>query len=185
MARENKTKYAILGLMAEKPVSGYDIKKAVEESLGNFWSESYGQIYPVIKQLTEEGFARREAIETREGKPARHVYTITEKGREKLRSWLVEPAEPQKERVEVLLKLFFGKEVPVTENIKHLQRFKDENSALLEKYSAIEGCLKKEYVNEAGFPYWLSTVRCGIKVSSAMIEWCNETIEDLKGGSLE
>lgn len=185
MARENKTKYAILGLMAEKPVSGYDIKKAVEESLGNFWSESYGQIYPVIKQLTQEGFVRREAIETREGKPARHVYTITEKGREKLRSWLIEPAEPHRERVEVLLKLFFGNEVPVSESIKHLERFREENSALLEKYLTIEDCLKSEYGNETALPYWLSTVRCGIKVSSAMIEWCNETIENLKGGFLE
>ncbi len=184
MARENKTKYAVLGLMAEKPVSGYDIKKAVEESLGNFWSESYGQIYPVIKQLTEEGFVIREAVETREGKPSRHVYTITDRGREKLRTWLLEPAEPHRERVEILLKLFFGKEIPISENIKHLQRFKEEHSALLEKYLTIEACLKKEYGNETALPYWLSTVRCGIKVSSAMIEWCNETIENFKGGSL-
>lgn len=185
MARENKTKYAILGLMSEKPVSGYDIKKAIEKSLGNFWSESYGQIYPVIKKLTEEGLARIESIETREGKPPRHVYTITEHGREELRSWLLEPADPHRERVEILLKLFFGKEIPISENIKHLQRFKEEHMALLEKYSTIEKCLKTEYKDETALPYWLSTVRCGIKVSSAMIEWCNETIKDLKGGFSE
>jgi DNA-binding PadR family transcriptional regulator len=180
MARENKTKYAVLGLMSEKPVSGYDIKKAIEQSLGNFWSESYGQIYPVIKKLTEEGLAARSSIEITEGKPDRHVYTITEKGLKELHSWLLEPAEPHRERVEVLLKLFFGKEVPVSENIKHVQRFKEEHMALLEKYSAIEEFLKTEYGHETALPYWLSTVRCGIKASSAMIEWCNETIEDFK-----
>ena len=42
--REVKSKYAILGMLSIEPMSGYDIKKEVEKSISNFWTESYGQI---------------------------------------------------------------------------------------------------------------------------------------------
>ncbi len=51
MARENKTKYALLGLLNVCPGSGYDIKKLMEQSTSNFWNESYGQIYPILKDV--------------------------------------------------------------------------------------------------------------------------------------
>ena len=49
--REVKSKYAILGMLSIEPMSGYDIKKEVEKSISNFWTESYGQIYPVLRNL--------------------------------------------------------------------------------------------------------------------------------------
>jgi DNA-binding PadR family transcriptional regulator len=49
--REVKSKYAILGMLSIAPMSGYDIKKQVETSISNFWSESYGQIYPALRNL--------------------------------------------------------------------------------------------------------------------------------------
>jgi DNA-binding PadR family transcriptional regulator len=60
MPRENKTKFAVLGLLAYAPLSGYDIRRIYAQSLGNFWSESYGAIYPILKRLEEEGLATRE-----------------------------------------------------------------------------------------------------------------------------
>ena len=59
MPRENKTKYAVLGLLAYAPLSGYDIRRIYAQSLGNFWSESYGHIYPILKRLKAEGLATR------------------------------------------------------------------------------------------------------------------------------
>jgi len=53
--KENKSKYAIMGMLSMGPVSGYDIKKRFEESLSYFWNESYGQIYPILKKITQTG----------------------------------------------------------------------------------------------------------------------------------
>src|SRR5258707_12735330 len=57
MAKENKSRYALLGMLSIRPGSGYDIKKFMEQSTSNFWHESYGQIYPLLKQLVDEGLA--------------------------------------------------------------------------------------------------------------------------------
>ena len=52
--KDKKSKYAILGMLSIEPMSGYDIKKEIEENISNFWTESYGQIYPVLKSLVAE-----------------------------------------------------------------------------------------------------------------------------------
>ena len=49
--KENKSKYAIMGMLSMGPMSGYDIKKRFEKSLSYFWNESYGQIYPILRKL--------------------------------------------------------------------------------------------------------------------------------------
>src|SRR5438093_13649890 len=123
MAKENKSRYAILGMLSQGPRSGYAIKRAIEQSVANFWKESYGQIYPILKQLADEGLTTSHA-EKQAGKPERYVYTITEQGRAELRRWLSEPIEYAVERNELLLKLFFGKRGSVADNIKHVQEFR-------------------------------------------------------------
>src|SRR5713101_9582637 len=90
MAKENKSKYAVLGALSNCPGSGYDIKKMMEQSTSNFWNESYGQIYPILKQLVEEGLAASHT-EKQEGKPEKYIYTLTDEGQEELRHWLIEP----------------------------------------------------------------------------------------------
>ena len=111
MAKENKSRYAVLGMLSLRPMSGYDLKKYIELGTSNFWSESYGQIYPMLKQLAEEGLTSSH-VEKREGRPERHVYTLTDKGWDALRHWLTEPVESQLARNELLLKLFFGCDTP-------------------------------------------------------------------------
>ena len=132
MPRENKTKYAVLGLLAYAPMSGYDVKRIYAQSLGNFWSESYGHIYPILKRLEDEGLATR-SVEHQDGKPDRNVYTITELGREELHRWLAQPLDPHKERVELLLKLFHGWEVGPAVMIEHVKRTRAEHEALLQE----------------------------------------------------
>src|SRR5918999_5504170 len=108
--REIKSKYAILGMLSIEPMSGYDIKKEVETSISNFWTESYGQIYPVLRKLIGEKLVTK-TVESEAGKPDRHVYALTAQGRKELRRWLREGFAPKIQRNEFLLKLFFGEEI--------------------------------------------------------------------------
>ena len=178
MAKENKSKYALLGILSIYPGSGYDIKKFMEQSTSNFWSESYGQIYPILKQLVEEGLATSHT-EKQEGKPERYVYTLTDRGLEELRRWLTEPIEYMVERNELLLKLFFGRQSTIADNIEHVKQFQKLQEQLLHKYRGIEAYLKANCVNNADMCYSLITVRYGILRCQALLSWCEETIDTL------
>src|ERR1700694_1092510 len=89
---DSSSKFAILGTLSLHPASGYDIKQFVESSIGHFWNESYGSIYPILKKLTQSGF-----IQPQKGSPGgreRVVYAITSQGEKALREWLLLPPRP-------------------------------------------------------------------------------------------
>jgi PadR family transcriptional regulator, regulatory protein AphA len=178
MAKENKSKYALLGLLSICPGSGYDIKKFMEQSTSNFWNESYGQIYPILKQLVAAGLATSHT-EKQEGKPERYVYTLTDKGLEELRHWLTEPIEHMVERNELLLKLFFGRQNTIAGNIEHVQQFRTLQEQLLRKYQGIEEFLKANCADNPDLCYSLITVRYGILRCQSLLTWCDETIDTL------
>ncbi|HEY6539505.1 MAG TPA: PadR family transcriptional regulator [Ktedonobacteraceae bacterium] len=175
MAKENKSKYAVLGALSICPGSGYDIKKLMEQSTSNFWNESYGQIYPILKQLLEEGLATSHT-EKQEGKPERYVYTLTGRGTDELQRWLSEPVEYVVERNELLLKLFSGAYVPVATNIEHVRTFQQLQRQLLKKYENIERSLE----SDPDRLYPLLTLRYGIHRCQAMLVWCKETLATLE-----
>ncbi len=176
--RETKSKYSILGMLSISPMSGYDIKKRIEESVSNFWTESYGQIYPILKSLVAEKLVTK-TVERGSGKPDRHVYALTEKGRKELQRWLSEGVTPKVERNELLLKLFFGEEVSVATSISHIKRYQELQQGLLERYQAIEAEIKAEYADNPNLPYWVLTVRYGQHVNRALLDWCDESLAKL------
>jgi PadR family transcriptional regulator, regulatory protein AphA len=178
MSKENKSKYAILGVLSYGPMSGYDIKKFIQQSISNFWNESYGQIYPILKQLTAEGLASSHT-EKQEGKPERYMYTLTGKGWEALQQWLTEPSEHLVGRIEILLKLFFGRHTPVSTSIEHVQRFRTLQVQLLHKYAEIEKHINASCSDETERLYLLMTVSYGLHESQALVAWCDETLAAL------
>lgn len=182
MAKENTSRYAILGMLALKPTSGYGIKKLMEQSTSNFWSESYGQIYPILKQLTGEGLATSHT-ERQEGKPERNVYTLTARGQSELQNWLEADIEDTPERIEILLKLFFGRLLPAQTNIAHIQQFHTRQQHLLHRYQEIESRLMQQ-VQEGGLGqtqglYALITVRYGIHHCRSLLAWCEEALASI------
>ncbi len=179
MAKENKSRYAILGMLSTEPMSGYDIKKAIENSVANFWNESYGQIYPILKQLADMGLTTSHT-EKQGGKPERYVYTLTDKGRKELLHWLTEPVEHAVERNELLLKLFFGHEAPVTTSIEHVRQFRALMAEILEKYTGIIAYLTEHCMDAPDIPYSRITVSYGLHRTRALLQWCDETIELLQ-----
>ncbi len=180
MAKENRTKFVLLGLLSWRPMSGYDLKKTIETSISNFWTESYGQIYPMLKRLTAEGLVTR-SVEKQVGKPDRYLHTLTDTGREELLRWLTEPVEHQGVRIELLLKLFFGRQVAVADSVRQAQQFRALQQQLCHKYDAIETWLQAEHTDHPDLPYWLMTVSYGRHASQALIHWCDETLVTLSG----
>lgn len=175
--RGRTTSHALLGMLSLGPGSGYDLKKRIEGSVAHFWSESYGQIYPMLNQLAEEGLAER-THERQQGKPDRQVYALTPSGREELARWLATPTKHEGFRSELLLKLFLGAHAGGEANVRHVEEFQRRQRALLERYTAVRRSLRGS--SHPDHPYWLITLSFGEHRCRALLQWCDETLRTLR-----
>ncbi|CAB1060489.1 Transcriptional regulator, PadR family [Olavius sp. associated proteobacterium Delta 1] len=176
--KENKTKYSVLGILSYGPKSGYDIKKFYQQSIAGFWSESYGQIYPILKRLAEEGLATK-SIQKQEGKPDRHIYAITDKGREELQRWLVEPIGRYIGRHEILLKLIFGRQISLNGNIIQIERFRERQLGELKEVERLRKRSETQKTDDPNLPYWLLAFDYGKHVNEAYIQWAEKALAAL------
>lgn len=177
--RVNRTRFAILGyLTCWGPMSGYDIKKALEGSASNFWAESYGQIYPILRRLEEDGLAKPKASPRGEGR-GRRVFEVTTAGRKAFDAWLAEPTEPGTVRNEFLLKLFFGKRLSTDALREHLERHRAQQVEFLRGYQDLRRHLESALSTKEDFPFWRITLRYGERERQAQIDWCDETLDEL------
>ena len=179
MPRTSRTRYAVLFLLRNSPMSGYDIKKSCELFLGHFWGESFGQIYPVLKRLEQDG-----AVEVMAGpEPGtrnRKVYRITPAGHRILRGWLEQPPALPSIRDELLLKLSCGNEVDRDVHIRNLQQARDDTLKELQEFVQLEITYLADYGAAADLPYWLITLRAGRSSREARVRWCDESIAALR-----
>ena len=100
------TSYAILGLLAIKPWSTYELTQQMDRSLGHIWARATSKLYDEPKKLLAHGLAR--ASQEPSGRRPRTMYQITAKGRRALAAWLQEPGEGPVLEFEQLVKIFFG-----------------------------------------------------------------------------
>ena len=167
------TARVILGVLAVEPRSGYDIKAMTDKSTRFFWAASYGQIYPELKRLAEQGLVRGD--DEPQGARKRTVWRITEAGREALSSWLVSSEQTHELRDEGLLKLFFAGTAGTEEIKKVLREKRSAHAAALEEIRAIETLARS--VERFG-PH--AVLGYGLAYNEFAIRWCDETIEQIE-----
>jgi hypothetical protein len=107
------------------------------------------------------------------------MYSLTPKGRERLREWLMVPAEAEVPRNELLLKLFFGSHAPVGASRASVTAFVARHERALKVYTEIVKAIKREKGNDPQAPYWLMTVSYGQHHSEALVKWGRETLKQL------
>ena len=100
------TAKVILGMLAGRPRSGYEIKQLVDSSARFFWAASYGQIYPELKRLEKDGLIT--GSDSAQGARQRTVYKLTAAGKRAARAWIAKPPQVLETRDEGLLELFFA-----------------------------------------------------------------------------
>jgi PadR family transcriptional regulator AphA len=100
------TSYAILGLLAVRPWSTYELAQHMDRSLGRIWPRAQSKLYEEPKKLVRRGLAA--ASPEQVGRRPRTVYSITPAGRRALAAWLRQPSAGPVLESEHLLKLFFA-----------------------------------------------------------------------------
>jgi DNA-binding PadR family transcriptional regulator len=100
------TSHAILGLLALKPWTTYELAKQVQRGLGWFWPRAERKLYDEPKHLVAAGLATATTQHT--GQRPRTMYAITAAGRRALRKWLDEPPAPPELEFAAMVKVFFA-----------------------------------------------------------------------------
>jgi DNA-binding PadR family transcriptional regulator len=134
----------VLGLLAIKPWSSYELTQQMDRSLGLFWPRAVSKLYEEPKKLVAHELARASTETT--GQRRRTVYTITAKGRRALRAWLARPGAGPVLEFEQLLKVFFAEQATTTDLRRNLAAAQEwarercaEMQAVAEQYLAGEG----------------------------------------------
>jgi DNA-binding PadR family transcriptional regulator len=100
-------KACILGILALRDMTGYELKNTFDRSVSYVWSSSSTQIYAALKSLAKDDLVESVLV-LQESKPNKRVYKITPEGLNHLQEWLISPAEPRFERNDFLVRIFFA-----------------------------------------------------------------------------
>lgn len=96
--------HVILGLLNREPLTGYEIKKIVQNTPFMHWSGNNNQIYKAFAELLDEGLVAKE-VQHQEGSPSKNIYTITAAGQNELKNWLVSVTDEPVFKKQILIKL--------------------------------------------------------------------------------
>ena len=157
--------WAVLGLIALGPRSGYDIKRSIDRSIRHFWAASYGQIYPELTRLEAAGWIAGE--DAGRGGRSRRVFTITPHGMEALHGWLVGTETRIELRDESLLRLFFADAAPAELGLGLLRARRAGYEAMLAGLRALDDG------TGADPPFVDLVYRWGLDHCEWGIEWCD------------
>ena len=172
-ARENRTRYVALGMLTLQPMSVYSMRQAIEASVGHFWAESYGQLYPTLRRLAEEGLVATQPAPGGRGREAT-VYQVTAAGRAALAAWVSRPPAPEKVRSELLVKLFFGAAVAPEVTARNLEAVASDHRARLAALEAIAGQWGRKMARDPRGPYAWLTLDYGLQAMRRGVEWLEQ-----------
>ena len=118
------TSYAMLGLLAIRPWSTYELAQQMRRNLHFFWSRAESNLYAEPKRLVSGGWAQAHSRPV--GQRRRTVYSITAQGRRALALWLGQPSAPLRLEAEPLVKFAFADNSSKEHVLENLRRFRDD-----------------------------------------------------------
>jgi DNA-binding PadR family transcriptional regulator len=168
-------------------MTGYELDKAFNASLGFFWQGQTSQIYRELSSMERSGWLTSERV-IQEGKPNKKLYTITDKGKRALFEWLSDVdnaiADVQNIRSAFLMRVFFAGEMPPERAISLIYAFRGQcEQALKELKDASRNIAEYSDVvsDERKSKYWHIVAMFGESYFRAGLEWADKAISVLEG----
>jgi len=156
-------------------MSGYEIRQELVRATAYFWSESYGQLYPALRELASKGWARRRSEPTRGGR-RRQEYAITSKGRGALDRWLREPPRASPPRNELLLKLYLADREFLDLPESWIRDLLGEETERLRRLRRLQDQLPRGKHRHPNLRFWLISLEHVERQSEAAVAWCQKTL---------
>jgi len=174
--------HALLGLLNYRPATGYELKATFTNSIHFFWDATLPQIYRTLKQMEGSRWLNV-TVEHQDGKPSRKVYQVTEAGRKELRRWLGEPLKTPEPRNAMLIKVFFGNQMDLTQFTAHLKELHDYHANLLKRYEQEIIPVIERYAEVTrayrDARYWNLTLDFGRRHAKMVRDWCQAALSSL------
>ena len=168
------TEAAILGLLRMGPMSGYDLRKDAERSVGYFWAPAKTQIYATLPKLVEAGYARSWKV-PQTTRPDKVVYEVTARGVAALRRWIAEaPLEAGHGRNLILLKLFVSDADDAEALLPQLREHRADAQRLHDELVELDAAGKGDVT-----PFQGLTRRFGFLYVDAVLRWADEAEREL------
>ena len=173
---------AILACLTERPMTGYELAKTFDNSIGFFWKADHQQIYRELTKLRDRGHIQgREVVQS--GKPNKLVYTLTAEGRAALRHWAARPSSPVSMKDDLLVRLYALDSVDI-------EPLRDDLMARMEHHrdraARYERILNKRFPQGTAAPAdtgKLLLLRMGLRHERGVAEWCEEALDALSAVS--
>jgi len=171
--------FAVLGLVAREPSTGYQVAARMRRPVGYYWAESHGGIYPSLRRLADAGWVTVERVEG-PGPHGKKVYSVTPAGRRALGEWSVEPAVDPPERDELVLKVSAmwaaRPRAAIVALDAEARRWEEQRV----EYAGIVGRLRqaRDPVGSAGW-FSLQTALRGRDYARGRRDWCRRVARDL------
>ncbi len=177
--------YALLSLLARGELSGYDIARQMKAPIGYFWHASHSQIYPELARLERDGYVGHQVVEQHD-RPDKKVYSLTDAGREALRTWVTSPLDVPSVRDELVLRAFSLWLGDRREAAALFREHERRHEAQLEEYQAIEAHIKGQSarlpsIDSPEFAAY-ATLQRGMGYERECAAWCRWVAEQLEGG---
>jgi DNA-binding PadR family transcriptional regulator len=174
-SRENRTRYVVLGMLTVRPMNGYALRQAIAGSVGHFWRESFGQLYPTLRALVAEGLVRpvheRAARGGRNPSASGATYELAPRGRDALAAWLATAPALERPRNELLLRVFFGGAVPPEVTLRSLALVGEALRAEARKLEEIASGWADVERCHPDAPLWRLTLDFGIAWMKTTLAW--------------
>lgn len=165
----------ILICLTERPMSGYELAKAFDTSVGFFWRADHQQIYRELARLRDRGYVQSQEV-IQSGKPNKLVYSLTDLGRAHIRHWSRQPSKPTYAKDDLLVRVY------ALESID-LPALRADLMARLEfhrdKLRRFENILERHF---SGHPLTtretgrLLGLKMGMRYEAGWADWCEEAI---------
>ena len=173
--------HAILAFLDFQPMSGYDLKKSFDNSVGHFWSTTQSHIYKALEKLEEQEFAASKII-PQEGKPSRKEYHITKTGRAELKKWLSTPLPLSPVREAWMIQLFFAHSLSNEQIAQLIETRRNEVAKAIEALDEAQAII--ELQKKDGPPniqrmaaLWQMTLDYGADYYKAEYTWLEKTLK--------
>ena len=171
--------HAIMTALIEDEMSGYELAKAFDASLGFFWHASHQQIYQELRKLSDKGWLSQRKVSQR-GKPDKQLYALTAEGRCALDEWVFASSRVRESKDDLLVKLYNLS----AENLPHLRaELESRREHMMSRLFLYERIRRRHYATPDTLPLRRKGVYlallAGIRHGEQYLAWCDESLRML------
>lgn len=172
-------KFALLGQLSKRAMTGYELKQFVDQAIAHFWAADHTQIYRTLNNLEAEGLVAS-TIEIQEDRPNRKRYTVTPAGQSALQDWLLKHQPLPVYRDAFLVQLFFAHDLPDARLIELLQQQLQGHQEKIQAYNATRALIRQTAADAREEQMELWTLELGLAVESVYGAWIEQLIAHLR-----